>query len=243
MRKNNRVGEKFVSNEGYSFVIVEYNKYEDVIIEFCDKHKSRVHTQYTNCKKGSVKNPYHPSVHGHGYLGLMSDGTRPKTRENGKATREYEVWSSMLARCYSEKYHEKQPTYRDSILEEELHCFAFFLEFVIKNIPNYEYWLNHPNEGVALDKDIRGKGSKVYSRDTIMFVTRSENCRESNKRNPTTKVYGINIKTNEKTKVFNSVKEASCELDICCSSISACLNSRQKTAGGYTWHKVDDKHE
>ena len=243
MKKNDKIGEKFVSNEGYKFTIVEYDRSDNLIVEFLDEHKARVHTQYVCCQKGEVKNPYHPSVYGKGYLGLMSDGSKPKTTINGKATREYRVWKHMVMRVYDPKYHEKYPTYKGSILEDCLHCFAYFLEFVIRNIPNYEYWLNHPNERVALDKDIKGNGSKLYSRDTIMFVTQSENSRESNKRNPTTKVYGINIKTNEKTKVFNSVKEASCELGIFSSNISSCLSGKLKTTGGYTWHKVDDKNE
>lgn len=78
-----RVGEVFTSNEGCEFVIIEYNGATNVVIEFCDKHKARVHTQYGSCRNGKVKNPYHPSVYGKGYLGLMSDGSRPKVSENG----------------------------------------------------------------------------------------------------------------------------------------------------------------
>lgn len=184
MRKNNRVGEKFVSKKSlgaYKYVIVEYNSANDLWIEFQDEHKARVHTGYDACKKGSVKNPYHPSIHGHGYLGLMSDGTRPKTRENGKQTREYVVWKNMVERCYSEKWHKKSPTYKNTILEDCLHCFAYFLEH-IHLIPNYEYWLNNPNKRIALDKDIKGNGSKIYSLETVMFVDASENSKERNKR-------------------------------------------------------------
>lgn len=241
-----RIGEEFTSNEGCRFVIIEYNDTYDVWVEFLDEHKARVHTQYNNCKVGAVKNPYHPSVYGVGYLGLMSDGTRPKTRENGKMTREYGLWKRMLERCYSSKFQEKNPSYKGSILEDCLHCFAFFLEHVIRNIPNYEYWLEHPNEGVALDKDIRGDGGKIYSRDTIMFVPQSENTRERLERcgNPIKpiKIYGVNVKTGEKTKVFNSISEASSEMGIKHSCISGCLNNKkQKTAGGYKWYKVEEK--
>lgn len=181
MAKKNRVGERFVSKESlgaYEFIIVEYNKCEDVWVEFQDEYKAKVHTSYQCCRKGGVKNPYHPSVFGKGYLGLMSNGSKPIMWNNGKVTREYVVWYSMLRRIYDPKFHERNPTYKDCILEDCLHCFAYFLEFVIRDIPNYEYWLNHPNEGVALDKDIRGKGSKIYSRDTIMFVTIEENSKE-----------------------------------------------------------------
>lgn len=247
--KKDRVGEKFVSNEdlgAYEFIIVEYNNCEDVWVELQDEHKARVHTNYQCCKNGSVKNPYHPNVYEHGFLGLMSDGSKPKTsNENGTKTREYTVWQSMIQRVYDPKLHERFPSYKGSILEDCLHCFAYFLEH-IHLIPNYEYWLNHPSERVALDKDIRGKGNKVYSLDTIMFVPQSENTRERLERcgnsfgSQPTKVYGINIKTSEKTKVFESMSEASRELGINYQNISHCLNGKLKTTGGYTWHKIED---
>ena len=244
--KKNRVGEVFVSKESlgaYEFIITEYNNCNDVWVEFYDEHGAKTHTTYNACQDGNVKNPYHPSVHGHGYLGLMSDGSKPKVSENGKATREYNVWRNMIQRVYDPKYHEKQPTYKGSILEDCLHCFAFFLEFVIRDIPNYEYWLTHPNEGVALDKDIRGKSSKVYSRDTIMFVTQSENSKEKNNRCGTpikpTRIYGVDIKTGERTRVFDSIREAERELGVNQSNICSCLNGKQKTTGGYKWYKVE----
>lgn len=233
----NRIGETFVSNEGCKFIIVEYNNYSDVWVEFCDEHKARVRTNYSSCKSGQIKNPYHPSVHKHGYLGLMSDGTKPKTRENGKATREYDIWKSMVQRVYDPKFHEKNPTYKDAILDEDLHCFAFFLEH-IHLIPNYEYWLNHPNERIALDKDIRGKGSKIYSLDTIMFVSQSNNNKERNERIGGYKIQGVHIKTNERTKVFNSIREVEREVGVNHGSISACLNGKYKSAGGYKWFKL-----
>ena len=247
MAKKDRVGEKFVSNEGYEVVIVEYNSYSDVVVEIQDEYKTRIHTKYYNCQRRQVKNPYHPSVHGHGYLGLMSDGTRPRTiDENGRHTREYIVWSSMIQRVYSEKLHETRPSYKGTILEDCLHCFAYFLEFVIKDIPNYEYWLEHPNERISLDKDIRGNGAKVYSRDTIMFVSVEENNKERNERcgntRQPTKVYGVNVKTGEKTKVFNSISEAGHEIGVSKSCIGESLrpNGRQKSAGGYKWFKVEE---
>lgn len=243
MAKKDRVGEVFVSNEGCEFVVVEYNNCHDVWIEFCDENKARVHTSYQCCQNGEIKNPYHPSVYGKGYLGLLSDGTRPKVYIDGKMTREYDVWHSMVQRCYDEKFHETHPTYKDCTLEEELHCFAFFLEQVIRNIPNYEYWLNHPNERVALDKDIKGNSSKIYSRDTIMFVTQSENVKEMIDRcgNPIESmgVYGVHVKTGEKTKVFNSLHDVERELSINRRSVSKCINNKLKTAGGYKWFKVE----
>lgn len=237
-KENTRIGEKFTSNEGYEFIIIEYNNCEDLWIQFEDKYGAKVHTRYQNCRTGQIKNPYHPSVFGCCYLGLLSDGSRPKTTDGkGKHTREYDVWCNMVERCYSTKWHNRHPTYKDVTLDENLHCFAYFLEH-IHLIPNYEYWLEHPNEGVSLDKDIRGKGNKIYSLDTIMFVSKSENSREVAKRygvRKNVKVQGENIKTSEKTKVFESMNEAERETGVNHRDISACVNGRRNDAGGYKW--------
>lgn len=56
---------------------------------FCDKHKARVHTQYNKCRISKVKNPYHKSVCGVGCLGLMKDGSKPKTWENDEVLDAY----------------------------------------------------------------------------------------------------------------------------------------------------------
>ena len=124
-------------------------------------------------------------------------------------------------------------------------CFANFLED-LPLIENYEYWLNNPNQGIALDKDIKGNNSKVYCLDNCCFVTRSENSREMAIRTELSgcepeKIYGVNIKTGEKTKVFHGIREVERELGIHRSSISRCLNGERKSAGKYQWFKVEEK--
>ena len=49
--------------------IIKYNSNIDIVVEFQDKYKVRVHTQYKHFKSGGVKNPYDKSVFGAGYLG------------------------------------------------------------------------------------------------------------------------------------------------------------------------------
>ena len=61
--------------------IVEYNNVLDIVIEFQDEHKYRVHTSYQAFKKGKCKNPYFASVFGHGYLGVDKEGNVPKVSE------------------------------------------------------------------------------------------------------------------------------------------------------------------
>ena len=195
---------------------------------------------YSKCESGY---PYHKSVCGVGCLGLMSDGTRPRTKINGKRTREYEVWKSMLNRCYSEKSLKRNPTYKDCYVCDRWLCFANFLED-LPLIEGYELWRDNPNQRISLDKDLKQQGikNKVYSLETCCFISSSDNNKERNKRKPnlSIKVYGVNVKTGEKTRVFNSIHEVERELGVNHGNISSCINGRCKTACGYRWYKVEE---
>ena len=236
-----KTGERFINNIGAcEFVIVEYNGSNDVWIEFQDKYKARIHTNIQACRNGVVKNPYHPSMCGVGCLGLMPDGSKPITRyDKGMPTREYNLWGGMIARCYGN--YECWNTYEDVTVCERWLIFANFLED-LPLIEGYELWLNNPNERIALDKDIKGNGSKVYCLENCCFVSQSDNSKEVNKRygrNEIKKIYGINISTGERTKDFDSIIEASEYFNIDKSNITACINGRRKTCGGYKWFKIE----
>ena len=56
--KIDRVGETNISNEGCVMKIIEYDNCEDIIVDFQDEHKYRVHTSCQNFKKGKCKNPF-----------------------------------------------------------------------------------------------------------------------------------------------------------------------------------------
>ena len=81
-RKIDRTGETSLSNEGCAMKIVEYNNCDDIIVEFEDEHKYRVHTNYQAFKKGRCKNPFYPSAYGYGYLGIDRNGNVPKAHES-----------------------------------------------------------------------------------------------------------------------------------------------------------------
>lgn len=34
-------------------------------------------------------------------------------KKDGKKLKEYDLWGCMLKRCYSDKYHQVQPTYKE----------------------------------------------------------------------------------------------------------------------------------
>ena len=242
MKKIDRTGESFVSKPelgGYEFIIIKYNNCTDVLVQFQDEYKAIVHTNYKACQDKQVKNPYHPSVCGVGRLGLMKDGSKPiTTYGKGMPTREYILWGGIIARCYGD--YEHWNTYKDVTVCERWWVFANFLED-IKYIEGYNYWLNNPNERIALDKDIKGNNSKVYCLENCCFVSQSDNTKEANRRygRDETKIYGINILTGERTKDFDSIIEASKYFNIDRNNITACINGRRKTCGGYKWFKIE----
>ncbi|MNG05095.1 AP2 domain protein [compost metagenome] len=70
----------------------------------------------------------------------------------------------MLRRVYDEKMLKNNPSYVDSVVEEEWNNFQNFAEFYNENYYEIE------GERVALDKDILVKKNKAYSPETSLFV-------------------------------------------------------------------------
>lgn len=71
----------------------------------------------------------------------------------------YRVWAAMLKRAYSNKYHEKNTTYKCVNVCDEWHSFMSFRE----------WWLDKQADGFSLDKDLLSD-SRVYSPETCIFV-------------------------------------------------------------------------
>ena len=159
-RKIDRTGEEGLNNFGSKMIIKEYRKCNDIDVYFPEYDWTFKHAMYSNFKKGNVKCPYEPRTYGVGYLG---EG-KYKPFKNGKTTDEYDVWSSMIKRCYDPKYQKNKPTYKGCKVEDYLLNFQHMGEWIDKNY--YEI----PGEQMCLDKDILCKGNKVYSRDTCIFV-------------------------------------------------------------------------
>ena len=162
-QKNERLGETRKNKEslgGYEMKIIKYNGYKDIIVEFQDEHKAKIHTTYQHFEKGDVKNPYYPSIYGVGYIGKG----KYKITINNKKTDAYKVWYGMLQRCYDPYMLNKCPTYIDCYVCEEWHNFQNFAKWFYKNYYEVE------GEKMHLDKDILVKGNKIYSPETCIIV-------------------------------------------------------------------------
>lgn len=173
----NHLYEEKVNKQGSLMKVVEYNNASDIVVEFQDEYKYKKHTQYQNFKSGSVKNPYYPSVHDIGII-----GTKYPVWENGRPTKEYSIWATMLKRCFYKKLKDSQPTYKEVICCKEWLLYENFYEWLCRQ-PNFDKWKN--SKRYALDKDILVKNNKVYSPETCCLVPQNVNClflkREANR--------------------------------------------------------------
>ena len=152
-RPSVRLGEIFQTSNGPCEVI-EYKGWECVVVKFEDGYIKE--TQVSKLKNGTVRNPYYPTVEGVGYLG---EGPIPASDSNG-STKLYNIWNSMLRRCYNEKQQLKQPSYIGASVCAEWHNFQKFASwFEVNKV-----------DGWVLDKDLIGRECKIYSPETCCFI-------------------------------------------------------------------------
>lgn len=164
-RKIDRTGEERYNNFGSRMIITKYNNKKDIDVYFPEYDYTIKHVQYGHFKRGNIKCPYEPRTYGIGYSG---EG-KYKTKENGKLTKCYDTWHSMMRRCYDPKYQEKYPTYKECEVCESWRNFQTFAEWYNDN------YYETPGEVMCLDKDILHKGNKIYSDETCCFVPENIN--------------------------------------------------------------------
>jgi len=149
------IGEKKISNSCGEMTIVAFRSAIDIDVQFTDG-TIVCHREYKAFKKGKIKNPNHPVIHGIGYTGEgIYDGSR-----RGKSNKAYTTWKSMLQRCYDPKVHKTHFKYWGVTVCEQWHNYQNFAKWFYANYI----------EGFQLDKDILVKGNTVYSPDTCCFV-------------------------------------------------------------------------
>ena len=167
MKKDKKLGETKYNNKSCLMKIIGYNNSSDIIVEFQDEYKTRIHTTYNSFIDGKVRNPYHPSIYNVGIT-----GNKYTAFKNGKHTKEYIVWKDMLKRCYDDKEKGKHNTYKNVACCNEWLLYENFYEW-LHSQENFDKWLN--GDKWALDKDILIKGNKIYSPETCCLVPQNVN--------------------------------------------------------------------
>lgn len=159
-----RVGEKYVTTEGFEIEIIEYISCNDCTILF-NKSETRFNLRYGHVKSGKVKNYIFPQIYGVGYIGYGKYNTYSKIGN----VRIYNRWLHILKRCYDDKTLKRKPTYIGCTVDERWYNFQVFAEWFEEN------WESHMDSSWEIDKDWLFKGNKIYSPETCCFVPKEIN--------------------------------------------------------------------
>ena len=151
------VGKVCKSSNSGDFKVLKYDDSRNVEIQFL-KTGFETTVRLEHIKNGNVKDPYLPSVYGVGII-----GAKYPSRVNGVLTKEYELWTHMLQRCYSDTYKKKRPTYEGCGASDNFKSYEYFYEWCNNQI-------GFGSEGWHLDKDLLVKGNKIYSESTCVFI-------------------------------------------------------------------------
>lgn len=166
--------------------VASRNKKRYVLIEFISTGYQK-EAMYKEVLKGCVKDPFYPSIHGVGYLGNAHKKGNEKL---------YNIWINMLGRCYDTK-NSMYKSYggKGCYVSDEWHCFENFL-YDSKKLPGYNDKIENKNSKYELDKDLKSKKVKCYSKDTCVWILKDHNNRihliQSNiEKNYTSKYIGV----------------------------------------------------
>ena len=160
------VGKVYKSKSSGDFKIVKYNDSKNVEIRFL-KTRFEMTVELGNIRKGEVKDPYSPSVYGVGIT-----GTKYQPKINGVKTKEYELWTGMLKRCYSDTFQKKQPTYEGCKASDNFKSYEYFYEWCHEQVG---FGVDGNGNSFQLDKDLLIKWNKVYSESTCVFIPQEVN--------------------------------------------------------------------
>ena len=180
------------------------------------------------------------------------------TNKNKKNHKIYRTWKSMVERCYSEKYHEKFPTYIGcNVCAKWLKLSNFVEEFKLIDGYDEDKFLNGE---LCLDKDIKSNGeNKVYSLENCLWVSKSENTKQANKTRDYSNIQGenhfmygktginnpnsiriaqYNKETHELIKIWNSSHDIERKLEIDSGHIISCCKFWEIDCDKEKWFKT-----
>lgn len=174
------LSKEYVSNTGDKFVLVKVLNSRRCVVKFLDEFEYEKEVDVKSAIKGEIRNPYHKSVIGIGYLGVGKYNSKSMGRKI------YNVWVGIIERSYSEKWKKKYPTYKNVIVCDEWLNFQNFAKWYDNNYP-------HHIQGIKfeVDKDLKQENveNKIYSPETCIIVPKRINGFMVNKQSSNTSGY------------------------------------------------------
>jgi hypothetical protein len=147
------VGDRFQNKLGNWCEVIQVNKWDDVIVRF--ENTSTVKSfQADSLKRGIFHDPYNKAYWGFGYIGVG--------KYSGKTHKSaFNTWMHMVERCYDSscKYY---PLYggKGVRVSNEWVDFQVFAKWFDEN----------KVDGWHMDKDFINPFSKIYSKETCVFI-------------------------------------------------------------------------
>ena len=127
-------------------------------------------------------------------FGVGIKGNLP-TRYGSDRIKSYDIWATMIQRCYDSKYHARKSTYKDcTVCDEWLYY------------PTFKLWFDeHYKNEHHLDKDIVQGGNKVYCPEYCTFIPKGLNSmfRSPPVRDLPTGVYKVGNRFRVTIKTYN----------------------------------------
>lgn len=228
------IGQIYKNNKGLEFKVVEKLQNKPRFkIEFINSGYVTTVSD-SNILKGSIKDKLSPSVNGIGIIGYAD------TTKNGKTIKEYEVWTSMLDRCYNEK--SKEYIYygaKGVVVSKRWLRFDYFLEDFNKvDGYNEEFFLKGE---LVLDKDKKQLNlpshQKLYSLETCTLLSKTEN---SMLVNEIRKYSFIAISPNGDIVKARGISSFAKKYGLDSNSVCRCLSKKTQTHKGWKFYKIGE---
>jgi len=152
-----RIGEKHISSEGYSLEVVDGGSNPNYCTVLID-NKVRRHLSYVDVKRGRVKNPFHRSVYGIGFIGVGEYASS----KNRIYTKVYNTWRNMILRS-TPKFIKIHPNYPPTNVCEEWH-----------NFQNFAKWYETNKCGsLELNSSLLSPKDWLYSPSTCLMIPKN----------------------------------------------------------------------
>jgi hypothetical protein len=210
MIKNN---ESYETKSNGSLVILNYIDAHNIKVKFSDTGHV-ITTRACQIKSGLVKDVMRRNIYGVGFIGVGIHKVSIKC----VSTKAYQVWNSMIKRCYCPVSLNKDKCYRECSVCDDWH-----------NFQNFAAWFKgNYIEGFHLDKDIKIDGNKVYSPKTCLFVSQADNAAKAN-----AKSYIFNSPTGDIVRIYN-LSDFCRRNNLHPSNMSAVNTGADKTYKGWT---------
>lgn len=155
------VGMEFTNKKGFRWRVKEIIDMRNIVVESLEWMPYTTTIRKEAVVKGIVMYPYGK----HRLGGYRGEGKWNASKSNPH----FPHWNSLFPRCY-ESNEDCMPTYTDCVMDESWHNLQNYCNWSEKNYPKDTHGFKW-----ELDKDLLGKGSKVYGPDTCCYLPKELN--------------------------------------------------------------------